>query len=317
MSGSPGSLPAAFAGLPPGLRARPLVLGGKPAKVLVSTARRAGAVLIIGAGRRDAALAIAAIIALVGCGSSVTSSARHSSAPRRPAWHLVTLGDSLPFGQQFCGGCRTFADLFGAGVQRMAGVRVAVQNLSQDTGIDSRDLRREIASSASMRSAVAHADIVTLTIGHNDTPWNSLDDPCDGKGGYSWARYHGTCLQKTAAAFRGNVNATLAAIVALRKGRPTAIRITNDYNDLIGDPATPRSAYPTVRHVVEVFAAISCSLATQYRAVCADTYHAFNGAHGLRDAGPLLAPDHTHPSQRGHNLIAALLLRTGWAPLHR
>lgn len=52
MSGSPGSLRAAFAGLPPGLRAWPLVLGGKPAQVLVSTARQAGDVLIIGAGRR-------------------------------------------------------------------------------------------------------------------------------------------------------------------------------------------------------------------------------------------------------------------------
>jgi lysophospholipase L1-like esterase len=266
---------------------------------------------------RAAVLAVAAITALAGCGSSVTASAGHSSVQRRPVWHLVALGDSLPFGQQFCGGCQTFVALFGAGVQRMAGVPVVVQNLSEDTGIDSGDLRREIASSASMRNAVAHADIVTLTIGHNDTPWNNLDDPCDGKGGYSWARYHGTCLQKTAAAFRRNVNATLAAIVALRNGRPTAIRITNDYNDLIGDPATPRSAYPVVRHAVDLFAAIACRLATQYHAVCIDTYHAFNGAHGLNDAGPLLAPDHTHPSQRGHNLIAALLVKTGWAPLHR
>ena len=174
-----------------------------------------------------------------------------------------------------------------------------------------------------MRNAVAQADIITLTIGHNDTPWNSLDDPCDGKGGYSWARYHGTCLQKTATAFRKNVSATLAAIAALRKGRPTAIRVTNDYNDLIGyngqigDPATPRLAYLAVKHAVDLFAAISCRLAAQYHAVCADTYHAFNGPHGLRDAGPLLAPDHTRPSQRGHNLIAALLLKTGWAPLLR
>jgi hypothetical protein len=101
---------------------------------------------------------------------------------------------------------------------------------------------------------------------------------------------------------RKNVSATLAAIAALRKGRPTAIRVTNDYNDLIGyngqigDPATPRSAYLAVKHAVDLFAAISCRLAAQYHAVCADTYHAFNGPHGLRDAGPLLAPDHTRCS---------------------
>ena len=190
------------------------------------------------------------------------------------------------------------------------------QNLSEDTGIDSSDLRQEIATSAPMRDAVAHADIITLTIGHNDTPWNSLSDPCDGIGGYSWARYHGTGLQKTGAAFRTNVSAILATIVALRKGRRTAIRITNDYNDLIGDPATPRSAYPAVKHVVDLFAAISCQLAAQYHAVCVDTYHAFNGADGLRDPARCSRPI-THPSQRGHNLIAALLLKTGWAPLHR
>jgi lysophospholipase L1-like esterase len=269
---------------------------------------------------RSAALAIAAIVALAGCGSSGASSAQHSPVQQRPAWHLVALGDSLPFGQHFCGGCQTFVTLFGANVQRMAGVPVAVQNLSEDTGIDSSDLRREITSSASMRNAVAHADIVTLTIGHNDPPWNSLHDPCDGKGGYphaAWARYRGTCLQKTAASFRSNVSAILATIVALRKGRPTAIRITNDYNDLIGDPAVPRSAYSVAKHAFDLFTAIPCRLATQYHAVCVDTYHAFNGAAGLKDAGPLLAPDHTHPNQRGHNLIAALLVKAGWAPLHR
>mgnify|MGYP001794749648 CR=1 FL=1 len=27
---------------------------------------------------------------------------------------------------------------------------------------------------------MAAADIVTITIGHNETPWNSLHDHCDG-----------------------------------------------------------------------------------------------------------------------------------------
>jgi hypothetical protein len=84
---------------------------------------------------RGVALVIVAIVALAGCGSSGASSARHSSVQRRPTWHLVALGDSLPFGQQFCGGCRTFVTLFSAGVQRMAGVPAVVQNLSEDTGM--------------------------------------------------------------------------------------------------------------------------------------------------------------------------------------
>ena len=158
------------------------------------------------------------------------------------------------------------------------------------------------------------------TIGHNDPPWNSFHDPCDGKEGYphaGWAKYRGPCLSKTAGAFERNLHVILSTIVALRRGRPTAIRLTNDYNDLIGDPAVPRSAYPIVKSVFDLFTSIPCRLAAQAHAVCVDTYHAFNGPRGVENAGSLLAPDHTHPNQRGHQLIAQLLVESGLSQLLR
>ena len=178
---------------------------------------------------------------LAACGSASSSPA----SARTPATlHLVAIGDSIPFGQHFCGDCQTFVDLYGAYVQRRIGVPVAVSNLSQDTEINSSDLRREMLSNASMRDAVAAARIVTVSIGHNDTPWNSSSDPCH-SGGYpnqTWSDYKGACVQRTVDLYRRNLTTVLATIHALRKGQPTLVFVTNDYEDLIGEPAVPKAA---------------------------------------------------------------------------
>ena len=39
-------------------------------------------------------------------------------------------------------------------------------------------MTRRIRTSEPMRTAVAAADIVIVNIGHNDTPWSSLERPC-------------------------------------------------------------------------------------------------------------------------------------------
>lgn len=259
---------------------------------------------------RPAAVVVLALACLVlgGCGSSGSSA--QSSAPRKRMLHLVALGDSIPFGQHFCGNCATFDDLYAVHLRQNANAEVTVQNLSQDTEITSTDLRREMSSDAPMRAAVAKADIVTVSVGHNDTPWNSFTDPCDGHGGYpnaDWALYHGACVAKTAAHYGRNLASVLAAITALRAGKPTLILVTNDYNDIIGDPAVPGSADRAVSQVVDAFAGTTCRIAAEHHAVCIDTYHAFNGPTGRGDATTLLEGDHTHPNESGHQLIAHLL----------
>lgn len=79
----------------------------------------------------------------------------------------------------------------------------------------------------------------------------------------------------------------------------------------------PMSAYAIAKPFFDTNSAATCRIAKKYKALCIDTYHAFNGAAGTRDAGALLAGDHTHPNARGHALIARLLVQAGYAHLHR
>lgn len=247
-------------------------------------------------------------VLLSGCGSSGSSA--QSSAPSKPRFHLVALGDSIPFGKHFCGDCATFVDLYATNLERQTGAPVTTQNLSQDTEITSSDLAREIGTDSSMREAVADADVVTVSVGHNDTPWNTGSDPCDGHKGYpnaGWTTYHGTCLAKTVAEYGRNLATVLTGIATLRAGKPTLILVTNDYDDIIGDPAVPASVDPIVIRVVTDFARTTCRIAVQHQAMCIDTYHAFNGPAGKNAATRLLESDHTHPNEAGHQLIAHLL----------
>jgi lysophospholipase L1-like esterase len=242
-----------------------------------------------------------------------------ATSPRR-SLDLVAVGDSLPFGQQDCGFCATFVDQFGKALGRATGAKVNVSNLSEHTGIDSADLRMELTASKALRTAIAGAEAITVTIGHNDPPWNRDDDPCDGAGGYpdaNWSKYDASCVRQTTATYASNLEAILREIRALRTGKPTLLRVTNDYDDLIGDPVVPKSAYAIAKPFFDTDGMATCRIAKKYKAVCIDTYHAFNGAGGTRDAGALLAGDHTHPSARGHALIARLLSKAGYAPLHR
>ena len=61
--------------------------------------------------------------------------------------------------------------------------------------------------------------------------------------------------------------------------------------------------------------ATACELARKYHGSCIDTYHAFNGRSGTRDATPLLASDHAHSNANGHRQIAHLLEQAGYLPL--
>jgi lysophospholipase L1-like esterase len=245
------------------------------------------------------------------------------SPPARSATQhltLVALGDSLPYGRDDCGFCATFPELFGKAIATHMHITVTTRNLSEHTGIASGDLRAELQSSTRLRSAVAGAGVITLTIGHNDPPWNSEDDSCDGKGGYpnaNWSKYDQTCLDATAAQYRQNFISILKSIRTLRAQKRTMLRVTNDYNDLIGDPQVPASADAIAKPFFDTLSILTCRLAKQYGGACVDTYHAFNGPSGTRDAGTLLARDHTHPNAKGHKLIAALLVRAGYGPLFR
>jgi len=67
--------------------------------------------------------------------------------------------------------------------------------------------------------------------------------------------------------------------------------------------------------MVDAWNAMLCSAAEANGVRCVDVHHAFNGPDGTTPAGDLLAPDDTHPSQRGNDTITRLLEAEGYAPL--
>jgi lysophospholipase L1-like esterase len=188
----------------------------------------------------------------------------------------VTIGDSIPFGQDDCGGCPSFTDLYAAAIHAATGHPVTAANMSTHDDLTGARLVDRLKTSPLFRDALTGADIVVVTIGHNDTPWNSTDDPCDGNNPdmvFHWSKYTGECVVRLAA----------------RHG-------------------------PSVE-VLDAFAKETCRVAELHRATCVDVYHAFNGPGGTSAAGDLLAADYTHPSAKGQALIADLLAKAGLAPL--
>ncbi len=272
----------------------------------------------------SAALAVVAL-ALAGCQaaagpSSPGSSTSGTSAPtsKDAGYSVVVLGDSLPYGGEDCGGCDAFGAVYGALLAEETGRAVEVANLSTHDGVNTPQLLERVQGNPQLRASIAGADVVVVSTGHNDTPWIvEGDDACDGAPGeqVDWSRYTEACAAEVAAAFGVVLDELLVEVAELRDGAPTAVRVITFYNDWIGyEDATPEATVPSTQ-VLDAFSSTICEVAAARDAVCADTYHAFNGPDGSQAAGTLLADDYTHPSGAGHVRIAEVLLATGTAPL--
>ena len=256
---------------------------------------------------------LASAAALLGLAGGATAASRQLT--------LVALGDSIPYGED-CSGCTGYVELYARKASRALGAAVKVDNRAEHNNLDSRRLLAQIRTNTAMRAAVRRADIVTLTIGHNDTPWASNTDPCDGadtdtddNNAIAWANYTGTCLRTVTAELESNVGGILAEIKRLRAGKRTATRVTNFHDDNINDPTMPAKSYAPSKVVDDALNTAICAAAASAKVPCADVYHAFNGPNGTRFDGPYVAADHVHPNQKGHTLIAALLAKFGYSPL--
>ena len=228
-----------------------------------------------------------------GLTSSPIPSAAASAGPA--GWNLVTIGDSIGFAQDDCGGCPSFTTLFRQAIAKTSGKPVNARNLSTQDNLTGKRLLVRIKTSASMRAAVAAANIVIVSIGHNDTPWNSADDPCDGDTGNvpHWTAYTGDCLVQLAKRHGQELDAILTQIETLRAGAPTLVRVLTDYNDIIGWGQAPPEANSRSVEVLNAFYAETCRVAQAHHAICVDVYHSFNGTDGRTAAGDLLTDDYT------------------------
>ena len=189
-------------------------------------------------------------------------------------------------------------------------------NLATNDGVGSDGLLERVRTDAAHRTALAAADIVTITIGTND--WQGS---CDWPGDEA-------CWAKGLASVPRNVAATLDEIKELRDGRPTAIRVTTYWDSYIdyptnltsmGDPngPMPPEFHLFYRAALETFNKAICDSAEDHEAICVDLAVPFNGLSRDEPATALLLPDHGHPNQAGHDLIANTIAAAGFAPVGR
>ena len=249
-----------------------------------------------------------------------------ASASAFAGLRLVAVGDSIPHGGQDCS-CPAFPSLFRDWIAKATGMAVDLKNLSQHDNNTAARMAVELPNKPALLDALRAADIITLTIGHNDTPWNAIDDACDADHGFfdgnakaSWKALVGPCLGTEVDRYRRNLTSILDQIVELRAGRPTAIRFTTQYSDISdvpgGDPVCcPPEAITVFATVKDAFNKAACEIVKAHGAICIDVYHAFNGPKGTDPPGPLLARDGTHPSAAGQEKIAELLEAAGLAPI--
>ena len=266
---------------------------------------------------RLAALVIA--LTAVGCGGGSSRPEPANPTVAAPAGlRLVAIGDSIPYNSpDDCPGCAGFVDRYAQALGVASGKQVTVDNLSQHNGLTLPMLMDELAT---FRTKLSSADVIVIGIAHNSTELNE-DHPCGGDLDANmepdWSKTDRACAVASAAKYRPQFERLFATVAGWRQGKPTILRTINRYNDWIGAPNLPLTKADGAKTTMffDLWNAMLCPAATKSGFVCADIYHRFNGPRGDKPSGDLLAQDYTHPSDKGNEAIADVLVAEGFAPL--
>ncbi|MFG6194603.1 SGNH/GDSL hydrolase family protein [Nonomuraea sp. JJY05] len=213
---------------------------------------------------------------------------------------IVGLGDSVPAGSA-CD-CDTFVSLIRKTLAARQGTGVAVDNLATG-GLTSQGLLDQV-DAGSATDAIAHADLVIITIGANDFDSASIeDDDCAPRAGLA-------CYKSDLARLRVNVDGLLGKVRAMQTRPGSRIVVTGYWNVFLdGDSARAKgAAYVSnsdalTRAVNRTLAGAAAAKGARY----VDLYGPFKGD-GSRDDTPLLAADGDHPDAAGHRVIADSIL---------
>ncbi|MFB5759784.1 GDSL-type esterase/lipase family protein [Paenibacillus medicaginis] len=203
-------------------------------------------------------------------------------------YRYTAIGDSLTAGTGALPG-NGFAPLYSRSIEKYSGTRVLYQNLGVN-GMTCPELLRNVASSSVYRTALAQADIITVTIGGND-----LIRLAQSSGGKN--------ISSELARLQGCLHQTLAGLYSIKAGSrsPFLIRFVGLYNPF---PELPEAVWG-----IRSFNASLSSLSGPYCRV-AHIYREFEGRERQ-----LLSVDGIHPNGRGYRVIAARLKKLGFAPL--
>lgn len=252
--------------------------------------------------------------------ASGSPTATPAPTPAGTALSLVGLGDSIPGAGDAdasdgrCADCVSYVARYGELAAAALGRPVTTTNLATDDGVGARQLLDRVRTLDEYRAPIATADLITLTIGTND--WQG---PCEWPG-------DDDCWRAGATSVPADIDAILTEIETMLAGRPAVIRVTTYFDNFIGYPENltsagdpnggmPQEFLDFYRAALETFNASICEVARRHDAVCIDLHTPFNGAGHDQPASDLLLPDHIHPNQAGHDLIARTIADAGFAPL--
>ena len=272
---------------------------------------------------------VALVLATGACStSSSTSSAKASpitasggsAGAGEPPLSLVAIGDSIPYNSPYdCPGCTGFVDRYARALAQATGREVVTTNWSEHNGLTLPMLMDELSFD---KDQLSKADAIIVGVAHNSIVLNA-DKPCGTRFDDAtstlddWSKVTRECAESTAAEYRPQYDKLFATIASWRAGKPTLLRTIDKYNDWNGwedAHLTPDQVRRTVV-VHDVWNRMLCHSAESHGFTCADIYHAFNGADGMQPSGDLLAADYTHPSERGNERIAQVLVAQGFSPL--
>ena len=269
-------------------------------------------------------------VAVAACGIGTSSLAPAAPSPTDaptqapqaaggPDYIVAAFGDSIA-GEPgaVCPDCKPFVDRYGEAFAASTGQTVEVRNLGRPS-LRVEQLLQELMDGSTAPGAAASADAILVAVGTSDAPWNITDDACDGAATavdlVPWEMYTDACIAAEVERFRPTFDAVFKRLVDLRGGLPTIYRAINRYNDWIGfEGEVPPEAIEVSVRYNDAWNPMICETAEAHGFACADIATAFNGADGRTASGDLLAPDYIHPSDKGHELIANVLVDVGFAP---
>jgi hypothetical protein len=214
-------------------------------------------------------------------------------------WDLVVLGDSESWGM---------GEHYARFIEEDLGVKVRLHDMWRG-GLTTSQLLSDLRTFDIVRKAVAGAEVVTAIANPADfIGWKIVGDSA---GSYD-------CSEKAMAGYRADLEAIFAEVLALRQGRPTALRTMDFYTPTYSLWKKDGTYEEYRRCWIAQSEAIHQAAATHGIPV-AEVYAAFNGPgfdQDPRDAG-LIGTDGEHPSEAGRAAVAQAFRATGYAPLGR
>jgi lysophospholipase L1-like esterase len=264
-------------------------------------------------------LVLGATLALAGCATGSPPPASPVATPRTELV-LAAFGDSITAEMaEVCPGCTPWVDRYTEALNTATGTPVSVRNRGQPS-LRVEALLETLTDGSNAADAAA-ADAIVVGVGNSDAPWNITDDACDGPATavemVPWDAYSDDCIAAEVERFRPTFDALFKRLAELRDGQPTILRAINRYNDWIGFEGgeVPPEAVEISMAYNDSWNAMICETAEANGFACADIGRAFNGEDGRTASGELLASDYLHPSDKGHERIAEVLVGLGFAPL--